>query len=76
MIMKYTSLRRCGKKFKKFCRVDCKILAFEVTKFIFLPLRKSEQLHFTRLGHYKNMSKTVAILWNHSSRVQSKLAEC
>jgi len=62
----------CEKKFRNFRLIDCKILAFEVTKFLFLPLQKSRQLHFTRSDHYETsyekMSKLVATLWNHSSR--------
>jgi len=68
MILQNTSLRRCEKNFRNFRLVDCKILAFEVTKFHFLPLRKFGQLHFTRLDHYEKMSKMVATLWIHYSR--------
>jgi len=37
-ILCYTSLRGCRKKFRNFHHVDCKILAFEVTKILILAL--------------------------------------
>jgi len=41
------------KNFINFHQVDCKILAFEVTKFLFLSMQKSGQLHFTRSNQYE-----------------------
>jgi len=55
-------LKRCGKNFKNFHRVDCKILAFEVTKLGFFGLAK-KKLHFTRSHLYEKRSKMVVILW-------------
>jgi len=64
---KKIGLRRCGKKFRIFHRVDCKILAFELTKILFLTLRKNGQLHFTSSHLYEKMSQMVVTLWIHSS---------
>jgi len=47
--------------------VDCKILAFEVAKILFLSLQKPGQLHFTSSHWYEKMYKMVVTLWIHSS---------
>jgi len=46
-ILKYADLRRCGKKFKKFHHVNCKILSFRVTKILLeaLPKKWADTLH-------------------------------
>jgi len=67
-ILQYAGLGRCGKNFRNFHYVDCKILAFEFTKVHFLTLWKSRQLHFTRSHLYEKMSKMVVHLWIHSSK--------
>jgi len=41
-ILYYGGLKRCGKIFRNFHHVDCKILAFKVTKIIILALRKTK----------------------------------
>jgi len=56
------------KKIQKFHRVDCKIIAFEVTNILYLALQKKEQLHFTRSHLYEKMYKMVVLLWIHSLR--------
>jgi len=60
-------LKICGKIFKNFHYVDCKIFASEWTKRN-LALRKTWQLHFTRSHLHEKMSMLVVLLWIHSSR--------
>jgi len=60
--------KKCGKNFRNFYHVDCKILVFEVTKIFWEALQKIGQLHFTRSHLYEKMSKIVVNLWIHSSR--------
>jgi len=51
------------KNFRNFHHIDCKILAFQLTKIIFLTLPKTGQLHFTSLHWYEKMPQMVVILW-------------
>jgi len=55
------------KNFRNFHHIDCKIIAFEKTKILFLPLQKTGQLYFRRSDHDTKNSKMVATLWIHSS---------
>jgi len=55
------------KNFRNFHWVGCKILACDLTIILFLALRKTGQLHFTRLNFHEKMSKIVVLLCIQSS---------
>jgi len=63
------------KNFRNFHHVDCKILAFELTKIHFLALVKTEKLHFIRSHLYEKRFKMVVTLWIPSSRQISYMLE-
>jgi len=74
-ILWHTILKRCGKYFKNFHLVDCKILALESTKIHFLAVQKIKHFHFTSSYLYEKLSMLLVLLRIHGSSQVSYMLE-